>query len=168
MHILLAEGRSFPERCLGKKVCKILTIKRTFKPLTSLFSVFSSLREDLCLIRPLLLWRPKESKTEMENESEPSFSGYFETLFQLRFRLFGRPAPGTHVGLVFSLWARRAQMTPVTGRSFRKSLGVFRPALECSSDMGCCTLLKVSRDGGTTYLDESITTSASITSEARL
>ena len=42
------------------------------------------------------------------------------TLFQFRFRLFGprvREGPGTHFRTLFQLWARRAQMTPVAGKT---------------------------------------------------
>ena len=45
------------------------------------------------------------------------------TLFRLRFRLFwasrGREARELIFRLFFQLWARRAQMTPVAGQSFR-------------------------------------------------
>ena len=72
----------------------------------------------------------KESETSsrkvpngVENESKL-------TLFQLFWLFFdsvwdflgprGREAPGTRFGLFSTLWARRAQMTPVAGQSFRK------------------------------------------------
>ena len=53
---------------------------------------------------------PKKSKTESKKSQIDCFSTIL-TLFRLHFRLFGprgREAPGTHFGLFFQLWARRA------------------------------------------------------------
>ena len=95
---------------------------------------------------------PKKSKTESKKSQNRLFFNYFDFFStpSSTFGPLGREAPGTHFGLFFQLWARRAQMTPVAGKSFRKRpqrlrwhLWLERP---CVSQEGGSMLLR--RGGG--------------------
>ena len=64
---------------------------------------------------------------KVENGVEKVEKQSILTLFRLRFRLFGVSRPWELIlRLFFQLWARRAQMTPVRRKSFRK------PGLICT------------------------------------
>ena len=70
------------------------------------------------------IWLEKES--DLEKESTSTGFQLFWLFFDSIFNFLNRQSPGTHFRTFFQLWARRAQMTPVAGKSFCKPPDVNR------------------------------------------